>query len=126
MDQSRRAVAIKLTRELVGQLAAMGVTAKIFGSLASDRFSAHSDIDLLVTDCPRDFKYRIEGIVEDSLPGFKFDVVYLDEIPPYKLHRFTEGTVDASDLHGHLRHIPIGSKITGSRQKSEIRAILSN
>ena len=94
----RRRRAVLLTKKLVETLSSMGVTAKVIGSLATDRFDDHSDIDLLITECPRKLKYRIEGIVEDALSGFKFDVVYLDEIPPHRLHRFTEGLVDACDL----------------------------
>jgi len=37
-------------------------------------------------------------MVEDALGGLPFDVVYLDEIPAWKVARFTEGAVDASDL----------------------------
>lgn len=95
---ARRRRAVLLTKKLVETLSSMDVTAKVIGSLATDRFDDHSDIDLLVTECPRELKYRIEGIVEDSLPSFRFDVVYLDEIPPHRLHRFTEGLVDACDL----------------------------
>lgn len=94
----RRQYAIRLTQKLVQVLADIGVTVRVIGSLTSDRFNEDSDIDLLVTDCPRPLKYRIEGIVEDHLPGFKFDVVYLDEIPPHRLHRFTEGLTNASNL----------------------------
>lgn len=43
-----------------------------------------------------------------------------------KRPRDTEVPIAYPVAAGHLRHIPIGSKITGSRQKSEIRAILSN
>jgi predicted nucleotidyltransferase len=94
----RRERAVALTKKLVKLLADMGVSIKVIGSLTTSRFNEYSDIDLLVTDCPKSLKYRIEGIVEDGLPGFKFDVVYLDEIPPHRLHRFTEGQIDASDL----------------------------
>jgi predicted nucleotidyltransferase len=96
--ETRKADAISLTRIAVARLADIGVSAKVIGSLSTGRFQTHSDIDLLVTDCPRNLKYRIEGIVEDCLPGFEFDVVYLDEIPPHRLHRFMENVTDARDL----------------------------
>jgi predicted nucleotidyltransferase len=94
----RRDKAIALVKQLVVALAEMGVSVKIIGSLTTQNFGHYSDVDLLVTECPRNLKYRIEGVVEDALPGFRFDVVYLDEIPLHRLHRFTEGQMDASDL----------------------------
>ena len=76
----------------------MGVRVVVTGSLARGTFGIHSDIDLLVTSCPRRLKYAIEGTIEDALGGLPFDVVYIDELPPWKLVRFTEGAVDASEL----------------------------
>jgi predicted nucleotidyltransferase len=79
-------------------LSELGVTVLVTGSLARGRFGPHSDIDFLVTCCPRHRKYTIEGVVEDILDGIPFDVVYLDEIPDWKVPRFTKGAVDARDL----------------------------
>jgi len=94
----RRGLAISCVRVACAALAGMGVTARVIGSLATGRFGPHSDIDLLVVDCPRHLKYGIEGVVEDCLAGLPFDVVYLDEVPAHKLSRFTREAVDA----GHL------------------------
>jgi predicted nucleotidyltransferase len=94
----RRERAISGVRIAVSALARLGVTAVITGSLARNRFGPHSDVDILITSCPRHLKYAIEGMVEDALGGLPFDVVYLDEIPAWKVARFTEGAVDASDL----------------------------
>jgi hypothetical protein len=66
--------------------------------LASGRFGPRSDIDLLITQCPRHLKYAIEGTIEELLQGLPFDVVYLDEIPEHKLDRFVRGAVDARQL----------------------------
>ncbi|MDO6963296.1 nucleotidyltransferase domain-containing protein [Rhizobium alvei] len=96
--ETRKARAVSLTKIAVRRLAEIGVGAKVMGSLSAGPFGEHSDIDLLITDCPRHLKYRIEGIVEDCLPGFRFDVVYLDEIPPHRRHRFLEKVTDAGDL----------------------------
>ena len=79
-------------------LAALGVRLIVTGSLARGSFGSHSDVDLLVTECPRRLKYAIEGIVEDELGGLPFDVVYLDELPQWKLASFTEQAVHASQL----------------------------
>jgi len=49
-------------------LAELGVRVIVTGSLARGKFNIHSDVDLLITYCPRRLKYRIESIVED-IPG---------------------------------------------------------
>src|SRR5271168_3902833 len=87
-SQPRRARALEGARRAVAALREKGVTALVTGSLAEGRFRADSDIDLLVTQCPRSLKYAIEGVVEDCLAGFPFDVVYLDEVPARKLSSF--------------------------------------
>ena len=79
-------------------LAALGVQVIVTGSLARGRFGRHSDVDLLVTECPRHLKYAIEGVVEDELAGIPFDVVYLDELPQWKIASFTGEAVHASQL----------------------------
>jgi len=96
--QARRARAVALVKELDRELRGVGVEAMVIGSLAKGGFTSTSDIDLLVMQCPAPKKYRIEGLVEDTLVGFKFDVVYLDEIPPHRIGRFMEGAVHASSL----------------------------
>ena len=95
-EHYRRATAA--ARSAADALAALGVTVLVTGSLARGGFAQHSDIDFLVTSCPRALKYAIEGMVEDILGGIRFDVIYLDEIPAWKAARFTEGAVDASHL----------------------------
>lgn len=77
-------------RAAIAALAERGVTAEIIGSLAEGRFDQTSDVDLLVTMCPRDLKYAIESVVEDCLPGLSFDVLYLDELPPVQAARYQE------------------------------------
>jgi predicted nucleotidyltransferase len=93
-----RASAIDVARAAIALLAQKGVRAMVTGSLARGSFSPHSDIDILVTDCPHHLKYAIEGSVEDALAGFTFDVIYADELPAWKLRHFVEGAVDADEL----------------------------
>ncbi|MDB5401545.1 MAG: uncharacterized protein QOD93_3130 [Acetobacteraceae bacterium] len=97
-SEQRRQRAIAAAREAVDALTALGVTVLVTGSLARGGFGEHSDIDFLITACPRHLKYTVEGIVEDSLCGVPFDVVYLDEIPEWKVPHFIEGAVDARHL----------------------------
>jgi predicted nucleotidyltransferase len=94
----RRSLAVERAIHAVELLKSFDVSAKIIGSLASGSFQRNSDIDFLITECPRALKYRIESIVEDALDGFAFDVVYLDEVPQSRLERFTRDAIDASHL----------------------------
>lgn len=95
---SRRRRAIERARLAVGDLRTLGVEAKVVGSLARGTFAEGSDVDFLVVSCPAHLKYAIEGSVEDRMEEIPFDVIYLDEIPAGKLHRFTRDAVDASRL----------------------------
>ncbi len=95
---SYRSRAVAATRTALEALAGLGVTALVTGSLAKGGFGPSSDIDLLVTTCPRRLKYAIEGVVEDALGGIPFDVVYLEEIPTWQLPGFTQGAVSAAEL----------------------------
>ena len=96
--EGRRVRAVAAAQAATAALAGLGVRAVVTGSLARGRFGPHSDVDLLVTACPRHLKYAIEGIVEDALAGMPFDVIYLDELPCWRLARFTEGAIHASEL----------------------------
>ncbi|CAN7166772.1 nucleotidyltransferase domain-containing protein [Phyllobacterium sp. LjRoot231] len=96
---TRRSLAVSRARAASEALAKLGVDVKVIGSLANGRFGQSSDIDFLVLECPRHLKYGIEGTVEDCLQGFRFDVIYIDDIPPHKRDRFCKEAVSA----GHLR-----------------------
>jgi predicted nucleotidyltransferase len=93
-----RSLAIDAARNATAALDALGVTVLVIGSLTRGQFGVHSDIDFLVTRCPRNLKYAIEGVVEDALGGLRFDVVYLDELPAWKAANFIEGAIPAADL----------------------------
>ncbi len=97
-EDTYRRRAVEAARRALGALDALGVRAQVIGSLVRGNFGPDSDIDFLVTDCPRPLKYAIEGVVEDSVQGFRFDVVYLEELPAWKRERFMEAALDAGDL----------------------------
>lgn len=78
----RRSSALFRARSVIIELDRRGVRSLITGSLARDDFNAYSDVDFLVVDCPRAWKYRIEGVVEDLMEDIPFDVIYLDELSP--------------------------------------------
>jgi predicted nucleotidyltransferase len=94
----RRAAAVEAARRAVAVLAARGVRALVFGSLARGDFAPHSDVDLLVVHCPEGLHYRIEAAVEDVMAGLPFDVVYLDELPEPARAEALEEAMDAADL----------------------------
>jgi hypothetical protein len=93
-----RSLAIEAARAATAALDALGVTVLVTGSLARGQFGVHSDIDFLVTRCPRNLKYAIEGVVEDALGGLRFYVIYLDELPAWRTDNLMEGAIPAADL----------------------------
>jgi predicted nucleotidyltransferase len=95
-DRRRRAIA--RTRAAVDMMKEKGISALVIGSLAKGTFGPDSDIDFLLTSCPRKYKYAIEAKVEDILGDLPFDVVYLEEIPSDRVERFTSGAIDAHAL----------------------------
>jgi len=93
-----RTAAIAGARQAIAALARKQVEALVTGSLADKNFDLHSDVDFLITQCPRDMKYAVEGIVEDALGTIPFDVIYLDEIEPRKLRSFADKARRAEEL----------------------------
>lgn len=94
----RRTQAIARAQAAIDMMAEKGISALVIGSLAKGKFGPDSDVDFLLTSCPRKYRYAIEAKVEDILGDLPFDVVYLDEIPEDRLERFTAGAVDAHSL----------------------------
>ena len=75
-EAATQAAALALER-----LSARGIEASLVGSLKNGRFGLHSDIDILVTKCPKHLVYTVEAELEDIMNGLPFDVVYLDLLP---------------------------------------------
>ncbi len=96
--RARRQAALDRARAAIDDLARLGVSARLCGSLATGRFRLHSDVDILVTECPERLRYAIEGVVEDQLRDLPFDVVYLDEVAPDRAARLLAEARDARDL----------------------------
>jgi predicted nucleotidyltransferase len=96
--ETRRERAVEGAKRALQALETRGITAVVTGSLADGRFGPDSDVDILVTRCPKDLKYAIEGIVEDCLAGLPFDVICLDEVPSWRAKRFVQRTADARSL----------------------------
>jgi predicted nucleotidyltransferase len=82
---TRRDRALQGAAKAIAALRDLGVTALLTGSLAEGSFGRDSDVDLLVTGCPKALKYTLEGMVEDCLTGFAFDLIYLDEVPAHRV-----------------------------------------
>lgn len=79
--RARKAAALSAAARALERLQARGIEARVVGSLKSGAFGLHSDVDILVTKCPRDAIYTIEAELEDVMNGLPFDVVYLDLLP---------------------------------------------
>lgn len=82
--QITRSDAVRLARKAVVAMEERGIEVLLTGSLARGDFWPSSDVDFLVIRCPREWKYRIEGVVEDVMNGVPFDVIYEDELLPGK------------------------------------------
>lgn len=79
-----RTVALERARAAVTAMEAKGLSVLLTGSLARGDFGRYSDVDFLITLCPREWKYRIESVVEDLMLDVPFDVIYEDELGPGK------------------------------------------
>jgi predicted nucleotidyltransferase len=97
-SDDRRRWAISRARAAVDMMQDKGISALVIGSLAKGKFGPDSDVDFLLTSCPRKYKYAIEAQVEDILGDLPFDVIYLEEIPADRVKRFMSGAVDARAL----------------------------
>ena len=93
-ERLARAAAVAVLQHLRSR----GVRAGVFGSLAEGRFGLHSDVDFMVTECPRALRYRIEAEVEERMQGIPFDVAYADEMRDPWRSRALAGLRDESAL----------------------------
>lgn len=78
---AKKTAATRAASRALERLSARGIEASLVGSLKSGGFGLHSDIDILVTKCPKDLVYTVEAELEDIMNGLTFDVVYLDLLP---------------------------------------------
>ncbi len=72
------------------QLRARGIEASLIGSLKTGGYGMHSDIDILVSKCPRDLVYCVEAELEDIMNGLPFDMVYLELLPQDQRERWLD------------------------------------
>lgn len=99
--RERAAIAREAALDVLDWLQRSGVRAGVFGSLATDRFGAHSDVDFVIFDCPEGRKYHLEAGVEDRMRGLPFDLVYWDELDARFQARIAQEVVDAPSLERH-------------------------
>ena len=79
--RARQAAASQAAARALARLGDRGIEAALIGSLKKGGFGLHSDIDILITNCPKDLIYTVEGELEDIMNGLPFDVIYLDLLP---------------------------------------------
>jgi predicted nucleotidyltransferase len=92
LTNSREKTALSRAAQVLEALKGRGVDAVVTGSLAAGTFGPGSDVDFLVTSCPRHLKYKIESQVEDLMDEIHFDVAYREELPQRIVSRM-ENTV---------------------------------
>jgi len=107
--QARRLLLMKRPEAACLYLCSIGAKESfIFGSLLSEDFREHSDIDLAVSGLPRQQIYKVESKIEEILGGVDFDLIYLENAPAYLVKRIREkGKRYACDLyepHTGTRH----------------------
>ena len=85
---ARRAAATRAASLALKHLHERGVEASLIGSLKSGSFDFHSDVDILVTECPAHLIYAVEAELEDIMGGISFDVVYLNLLAEEKRARW--------------------------------------
>ena len=78
---AKKATATQAALRALERLSARGIEASLVGSLKTGGFGLHSDIDILITKCPKDLVYSVEAEIEDIMNGLPFDLVYLDLLP---------------------------------------------
>jgi len=81
----RRKTALALARATLRALRKRGVSARIAGSLAKGGFRATSDVDYLIEDRGRLPESQIVEVIEASMKGFPFDVVFAERADPVLL-----------------------------------------
>jgi DNA-binding XRE family transcriptional regulator/predicted nucleotidyltransferase len=80
--EARRRFATRLAESTLRKLRKAGVAARVVGSLAKGTFHARSDVDFLVEKRGPLSESDIASIIESSMTGFPFDVVFADRVDP--------------------------------------------
>ena len=80
--KAREQTALHLALVTLRKLRHAGVSAHIIGSLAKNKFRADSDVDYLIEDRGGLAESRIAGLIEASMEGFPFDVVFAERADP--------------------------------------------
>lgn len=81
LDIKRYKEACKRLKKAVDFLYKMGATeVHAFGSITDpERFTERSDIDIAVKGISKDRSLGVEGMLEDILGGFEYDILFLEE-----------------------------------------------
>jgi len=97
----RRVRALRCALAAIPALKDRGVEAYVIGSLTTDRFMSHSDVDYLVSGHidPME-RSRIEATIAQAMAGSNvgYDVVYEDDVKDGLLEEFHHAKADTSRL----------------------------
>ena len=80
--KERKRTALSLAAATLRKLRKAGVSAWVVGSLARDKFRADSDVDYLIENRGGLAESRITGLIEASMGGFPFDVIFAERADP--------------------------------------------
>jgi predicted nucleotidyltransferase len=95
----RREAAVAAVRAAAALVAPLGVTLRVFGSLAEGRFHRDSDLDLALEGSEAALAEAERRVVEAGwAQGFEVDVVRLDRAPASLAARIRDHGIAAADL----------------------------
>ncbi|MCL7421778.1 MAG: nucleotidyltransferase domain-containing protein [Methylobacter sp.] len=80
--KARQQRALSLANQAMAMMREKGIDVRLFGSILTNDFKSHSDVDFLIISCPDEWRYTIESYIESIMLDIPFDVAYLDELPP--------------------------------------------
>lgn len=80
--EARKRTALRLAAATLRKLRTEGVFARLVGSLVAGTFRPDSDVDFLIEDRGGRSESRVTGLIERSMGGFPFDVVFADRADP--------------------------------------------
>jgi predicted nucleotidyltransferase len=89
--RKRRSVALGRAEKVCRYLWSLGASeVYISGSVLTEEFREHSDVDFGVMGLPSEHIYKVESKVEELLGGMLFDLVYMEYAPGYITRRIRD------------------------------------
>lgn len=71
----------------------IGISAKLFGSMARKNVHDHSDLDILVLDTNGYNPSYIRNVAEDYADNISVDILFSDDLPQHKIDRMLKEAI---------------------------------